>query len=71
MALSRTLFREIVLTKKRQPIKMAKDRMLFSDILELNLKHPRYGCRRITIKLRERNWRVNFKREYVSGAGKA
>lgn len=34
------------------------------DMLELHVKHPRYGYRRITIKLCERGWFVNFKRVY-------
>jgi transposase InsO family protein len=33
-------------------------------MLELHLKHPRYGYRRITIKLREKDWPINFKRVY-------
>ena len=37
---------------------------MIKDLLELHLKHPRYGYRRITIKLRERNWLINFKRVY-------
>jgi len=37
---------------------------VIKDLLELHLKHPRYGYRRITIKLRERDWFINFKRVY-------
>jgi transposase InsO family protein len=33
-------------------------------LLVLHLKHPRYGYRRITIKLREKGWFINFKRVY-------
>ena len=33
-------------------------------MLRLHLKHPRYGYRRITIKLREKDWLINFKRVY-------
>ena len=33
-------------------------------MLDLHVKHPRYGYRRITIKLRERDWIINFKRVY-------
>lgn len=33
-------------------------------MLELHVKHPRYGYRMITIKLREDDWVVNFKRIY-------
>lgn len=41
-----------------------KDRPLTDDILELHIMHPRYGYRRIRIKLWERGWLVNFKRVY-------
>jgi len=37
---------------------------VIKELLELHLKHPRYGYRRITIKLRERDWFINFKRVY-------
>ena len=37
---------------------------MIDDLLVLHLKHPRYGYRRITIKLRERGWLINFKRVY-------
>ena len=30
----------------------------------MHVKHPRYGYRRITIKLREKGWFINFKRVY-------
>ena len=30
----------------------------------MHVKHPRYGYRRITIKLREKGWLINFKRVY-------
>ena len=43
---------------------MEKDKLLIDDMLELSLKHPRYGYRRITILLREDDWLVNFKRVY-------
>ena len=33
-------------------------------MLRSSKKHPRYGYRRITIRLREDGWRVNFKRVY-------
>jgi transposase InsO family protein len=33
-------------------------------LLILHVKHPRYGYRRITIKLREKGWFINFKRVY-------
>ena len=41
-----------------------KDKPVIKDLLELHVKHPRYGYRRITIKLRERDWFINFKRVY-------
>ena len=37
---------------------------LVSRIHELVRKHPRYGYRMITAKLRQEGWRVNFKRVY-------
>jgi len=37
---------------------------LVKDMLVLHVKHPRYGYRRIRIKLCERGWLVNFKRVY-------
>ena len=42
----------------------AKDRPLIDDLLDLHVKHPRYGYRRIRIKRCERGWFVNFKRVY-------
>lgn len=41
-----------------------KDKPVIKDLLDLHVKHPRYGYRRITIKLRERDWFINFKRVY-------
>ena len=37
---------------------------MINDLLVLHLKHPGYGYRRITIKLREKGWFINFKRVY-------
>ena len=37
---------------------------MVKDMLNLHVKHPRYGYRRITIKLCETGWFVNFKRVY-------
>jgi putative transposase len=37
---------------------------VIDDLLVLHVEHPRYGYRRITIKLRERGWLINFKRVY-------
>jgi putative transposase len=41
-----------------------KDKFVIDDLLVLHVKHPRYGYRRITIKLREKGWFINFKRVY-------
>ena len=41
-----------------------KDQPVINDILVLHVKHPRYGYRRITIRLREKGWWINFKRVY-------
>ena len=41
-----------------------KDKPVIKDLLSLQVKHPRYGYRRITIKLREKGWLINFKRVY-------
>ena len=51
-------------TQRYEPKQPEKDRLLINDILRLHVKHPRYGYRRITIKLCERSWLVNFKRVY-------
>ena len=51
-------------TQRYKPKQPDKDKALLKDILELHTKHPRYGYRRITIKLREKDWFVNFKRVY-------
>jgi putative transposase len=51
-------------TQRYQPKLPDKDKPVIKDLLELHLKHPRYGYRRITIKLRERDWFINFKRVY-------
>ena len=37
---------------------------MVQELLSLHVKHPRYGYRRITIRLRECGWWVNFKRVY-------
>ena len=51
-------------TQRYEPKRPEKDRPLINDILELHVMHPRYGYRRIRIKLCERGWIVNFKRVY-------
>ena len=37
---------------------------MIQELLSSHVKHPRYGYRRITIRLRECGWWVNFKRVY-------
>jgi len=51
-------------TQRYQGQQTIKDRPLIADLLDLHVKHPRYGYRRIRIKLWERGWFVNFKRVY-------
>jgi putative transposase len=41
-----------------------EERKLVTRIHELVRKHPRYGYRFITAKLRQEGWQVNFKRIY-------
>jgi putative transposase len=41
-----------------------KDKPVIDDLLVLNVEHPRYGYRRITIELRKKGWFINFKRVY-------
>ena len=51
-------------TQRYKPKLPDKDKPVIKDLLKLHVKHPRYGYRRITIKLRERDWFINFKRVY-------
>ena len=51
-------------TQRYKPKLPDKDKSVIKDLLDLHVKHPRYGYRRITIKLRERDWFINFKRVY-------
>ena len=51
-------------TQRYKPRLPDKDKPVIYDLLVLNVKHPRYGYRRITIKLREKGWFINFKRVY-------
>jgi transposase InsO family protein len=37
---------------------------VIKELLDLHVKHPRYGYRRITILLRQDDWLINFKRVY-------
>ena len=51
-------------TQRYKPKLPDKDKPVIDDLLTLHVKHPRYGYRRITIKLREKGWFINFKRVY-------
>lgn len=51
-------------TQRYKPKVPEMDKPVIKDLLELHVKHPRYGYRMITIKLREKNWVINFKRVY-------
>jgi transposase InsO family protein len=51
-------------TQRYKPELPDKDKPVIRDMLQLHVKHPRYGYRRITIKLREKDWVINFKRVY-------
>ena len=51
-------------TQRYKPKLPDKDKPVIEDLLDLHVKHPRYGYRRITIKLREKDWIINFKRVY-------
>ena len=51
-------------TQRYQPQRLDNDKLIIKDLLDLHVKHPRYGYRRITIKLREKDWFINFKRVY-------
>ena len=50
--------------QRYKPKQLDKDKPVIKDLLALHVKHPRYGYRRITIKLREKDWIINFKRVY-------
>ena len=43
-------------TQRYKPRLPDKDKPVIDDSLVLHVKHPRYGYRRITIKLREKGW---------------
>ena len=51
-------------TQRYAPKQPEKDKPILKEILKLHVKHPRYGYRRIAIRLREKDWLVNFKRVY-------
>jgi len=51
-------------TQRYKPKLPDKDKPVIDDLLVLHVTHPRYGYRRITIKLREKGWLINFKRVY-------
>lgn len=42
----------------------AEEKKLVAQMYELVRKHPRYGYRFITAKLRQQGWCVNFKKTY-------
>ena len=39
-----------------------EDKPVIKELLDLHVKHPRYDYRRITTKLREKDWFINIKR---------
>jgi putative transposase len=51
-------------TQRYKPKLPDKDKPVIKELLELHVKHPRYGYRRITILLRQNDWLINFKRVY-------
>ena len=51
-------------TQRYAPRQPDKDKPVIKELLALHIKHPRYGYRRITIRLREEGWFINFKRVY-------
>jgi putative transposase len=51
-------------TQRYPPKQPDKDKPVIKELLDLYVKHPRYGYRRITIMLREKDGLINFKRVY-------
>ena len=51
-------------TQRYKPKLPDKDKPVVKELLDLHVKHPRYGYRRITILLRQNDWLINFKRVY-------
>ena len=51
-------------TQRYKPRLPDKDKPVIKELLDLHVKHPRYGYRRITILLRQDDWLINFKRVY-------
>ncbi len=51
-------------TQRYKPRLPDKDKPVIKELLNLHVKHPRYGYRRITILLRQDDWLINFKRVY-------
>jgi transposase InsO family protein len=49
-------------TQRYQPQEKDDEAELIKDMHQLVGENPRFGCRRITRKLRERGWLVNYKR---------
>lgn len=50
------------MTQRYEPQQPDKDKMLIADMKRLAGKHPSYGYRFITAKLRQEGWQVNHKR---------
>lgn len=50
------------MTQRYEPKQPDKDKMLMADMKRLAGKHPSYGYRFITAKLRQEGWHVNHKR---------
>jgi transposase InsO family protein len=50
------------MTQRYQPKQPDRDKPLVAEIKRLAGKHPRYGYRFVTVKLRQEGWRVNKKR---------
>lgn len=51
-------------TQRYQPKRPDQDKPVIQELLDMHSRHPRYGYRRITIRLREEGWRINAKRVY-------
>jgi putative transposase len=50
------------MTQRYEPKQPDKDKVLIADMKRIAKKHPRYGYRFITAKLRQAGWQVNHKR---------
>lgn len=49
-------------TQQYRPRRLEQDKLLVKRLHELAQQYPRYGYRRITVKLKEEQWHVNRKR---------